>query len=698
MISHYLGAELLTATIVSLWIGGVLALGASLLIRSLALRPATRCRVWSLVLVLTVVAPLARIALRPAEPPAVAAASEPGAPTPAAGTGDARTPMDSPVPGTEEGNSAIRLAASERTSPEPVLSLNSSLGMAILLVWLVGSLGSLVWLAFQVFQLVRIKRSGSYPGPSLRRIWDELSADRTHRRVRLLLSVRSQLPAACGYFRPAVIAPAQLCRELNDEEMRHLLLHELAHLNRYDDWALLVHRTIQVVLWWHPVIWYASRRLDAEREIACDEIVVRGGDRRRYARTLVRVAEVARGRTVEMAPGILRGDLTRRIESLLCITGPAKRSGRARAGVLAASMLVGALLITPPSIRFGLRAGPELRELPDHRPAIAAHLDSTFAAYADSGFAGSVLVAMGDSIILARGYGLADRERGIPATADTRYSVAGFTKMFTAAAILVLEREGRLRVTDSIARFFGSLPGSDGQVTLDQLLTHTDGLTRQNAPVYRSNPRQFIRALSASPDSFAPGQGYRYNDFGHSLLGVIVEQVSGTSYENFVREHFIVPAGLGHTGFENDRGETYATEYAGPPGNQTPIPPRSYTWGRRGSLGMVSTVGDMYRWVRSLEDTRVIPADVRERMFQVHGPTDWDAERGYGWDRVRQRDGSVLWRRVAGTPGMEGEILYDPIRKWTAVILVNSRVEWRFRVWKDIADAVNGIGFRSDSR
>ena len=64
------------------------------------------------------------------------------------------------------------------------------------------------------------------------------------------------------------------------------------------------------------------------------------------------------------------------------------------------------------------------------------------------------------------------------------------------------------------------------------------------------------------------------------------------------------------------------------------------------------------------------------------------AERGYGWDRIRRRDGSRLWRRVAGTPGMEGEILYDPAFGWTAIILVNSRVEWRFRVWDDITKAM----------
>jgi CubicO group peptidase (beta-lactamase class C family) len=261
--------------------------------------------------------------------------------------------------------------------------------------------------------------------------------------------------------------------------------------------------------------------------------------------------------------------------------------------------------------------------------------------------------------------------------------------MFTAAAILLLEQEGRLRVSDSLGRFFPQLSGREGQVTLSQLLTHTDGLTRQNAPVYRSDPRQFIQAVATSPDSFAPGEGYRYNDFGHSILGLIVEQVSGMPYEAFIHQRFLQPAGLAQTGFENEPVGPYAVEYAGPAGNQYPIPPRSYTWGRRGSLGMVSTAGDMYRWIQALDDPRIVPPSVRERMYRSYGPTNWGAERGYGWDRIRQRNGMVLWRRVAGTPGMEGEILHDPAGRWTAVILVNSRVEWRFRVWDDLVSSIH---------
>ena len=687
MISDLLAAELLTATVTSLWVGAVLVLSIVLLTRCFAFTPQSRYRLWALALAISITAPLARVF--PAGGPEPEASSSMDGVTSLV---EGALPGPGPEPSAivEEGMPAPPFLPSAPAVGQ-TLALDTTIARIMLWGWIAGAITGLAWLGFQVFLLVALKRSARPPGDRLSRIWEKtISPLGGRRNVRLLLSHRSRLPAACGYFQPAIVAPDALCRALNEEETRHLLLHELAHLARYDDWGLLAHRFVQSVCWWHPVVWFIGKRLDIERELACDEAVVKASGRRLYARTLVRIAEVARGNMIELAPGVLRGKLTRRVEALLRIAPtPRRLAVRTGAGAAALSLVALGFWISPPQVRLSFDAVTgQAQQRANAGPAIAHALDSMFTGYADSGFSGSILLAMNGDVVLSQGYGMADRERGIPATAETRYSVAGFTKMFTAVAVLALESEGRLRVTDSLERFFGPLAGTDGQVTLHQLLTHTDGLTRQNAPVYRADPRAFVRAVSASPDSFSPGQGYRYNDFGHSVLGVVVEMVTGTSYESFVRDRFLRPAGLSHTGFENDAAADFAVEYAGAPGHQYPIPPRSYTWGRRASLGMVSTVGDMYRWVKALDDPRVVPPRVKERMFQTHGVTDWNAERGYGWDRVRRRDGSYLWRRVAGTPGMEGEILHDPVKGWTAVILVNSRVEWRFRVWDDIADAV----------
>lgn len=687
MIGDGLTAELLTATVTSLWVGSLLAVGVGLVIRCLPMSPSIRYRLWALVLGLTVMAPLIRPSgrriTRPGDLPAVVAP-----PSAALPPGAQAVPLELPTHQEESHSSTVSVPPLP-TIPARSVSLDPFAAEALLLIWIGGALAGLAWLAFQAFRLMELKRATSLPETSLLRLWESLPMTRRRPRVRLLLSQRSRVPAACGYFHPAVVAPAALCRQLNEEQTRHLLLHELAHLARFDDWGQLAHRVVQAIFWWHPVVWFVGQRLDTERELACDEIVVAGAGRRAYARTLVRVAEIVTDSHLALALGALRGNLTHRVESLLGRPAkPIRKTARSRAGLAAVSVVGLAIWVAPPEIRLGHDADPaEVAQLVNDGPGIARHLDSVFAAYADSGFSGSVLLALGDEVVLSRGYGLADRERGIPATAETRYSVAGFTKMFTAAAVLTLEAEGRLHVTDSLKSFF-TLSGTDAEVTLHQLLTHTDGLTRQNAPVYRRNPDDFIRVVSATPDSFAPGQGYRYNDFGHSVLGVIIERVSGRPYESYIRERFLRPAGLAATRFEDEEGAFFATEYAGPSGRQYPIPRRSYTWGRRGSLGLVSTVGDMFRWVQALNNPRVIPALVRDRMFQSHGPTSWGAERGYGWDLMRQPDGGTLWRRVAGTPGMEGEILYDPAGGWTAVILVNTRVEWRFRVWNEITAAI----------
>jgi CubicO group peptidase (beta-lactamase class C family)/beta-lactamase regulating signal transducer with metallopeptidase domain len=688
-----LAETFLSASLTSLWLGALLALAVGLLLRSVPLGPRARYHIWFLVLGVSLLAPLGGIGSPPDRGGQFSAARDPGA------LDLSRQEMPAVAADSAEAAGLSLLPSGE--TPEvfaadfsPAFPLELSWGRVLLLVWLGGSVVSLAWVGFQLFRLVGLKRTGSSPTDSLNNIWRSAFAESPgSRSVQLLLSDRAHLPSACGYFRPAVIAPAAICRALSDEETRHLLLHELAHLRRYDDWGLLLHRTVRALWWWHPIVWFIGSRLDAERELACDEEVVIRATRRDYARTLVRVAEMSRGTGLNLAPGVLKGDLTRRVESLLRAgRTPGRTTTRVGAGVAALSVLGVALWVAPPGVRISAAPAPGgSGPTPSVSEWAGAYLDSVFTGFADSGFSGSVLVALGDEIVLSRGYGLADRERGVPATADTRYSVAGFTKMFTAAGILLLETEGKLDLRQPVGLYLDPPTGKAGSVTPHQLLTHTDGLTRLNAPVYRQQRDDFVQAIATTPENFAPGQGYRYNDFGHSLLGVVVERVSGQDYESFVRDRFLTPAGLTSTGFESDR-TPIAIEYAGRNGTSDPIPPRAYTWGRRASLGMVSTVGDMYRWLRALQDPRIVPAEVYARMLETHGRTDWGVEQGYGWDHRPRRSSGGLWQRVAGTPGMEGEILHDPVRNWTAVILVNSRIGWRYKVWGEIERLVDRAG------
>ncbi len=683
----------LSAVIASLWLGALVAPAAFAALHAWPrLEARGRHALWWLVLLVIVLAPLGTErrtdgttdsnsasssippSVRPSVPPSVLPSFRPSVPSEA--------------------------APDEGGGPRGSWSLSIPAGAPrfFLLVWAAGALLGLLALARELVSLSGIRRSAMPPGLHLLALWREAIASLPTRRIlRLFVSDRVALPAACGYTRPAVLVPRHLERSLDRGEMRHLLLHELAHLARRDDWSLALERVIRVFWWWHPVVWWIESRLDAEREMACDAAVAARVDRRTYARTLLRVAELSmRGATPGLAPGALRGRLSRRIEALL---SPGRRAAsrsfaRGSAAGAAAVIALAGVSLGPPSIRVRVVA-PQISIPPAlvarttpagiARGPVGFGLDSIFTRFADSGFSGTILVALGDEVVLEKGYGLADRARGIPATAETRYSSAGITKLFTAAAVLTLEAEGRLSVNDPLSRWSGLLPEEKAGVTLHQLLTHTDGLTRQSAPVYRESAEAFIRAVGRTPSSFAPGAGYRYNDFGHSLLGLVVERASGESYEEFIRSRFLLRAGLEHSGFESER-RVSAVEYAGPRA-ETPVGPRSYVWGRRGSLGLVTTAGDLYRWFRAMDDPAVIAPPVRAAMLEPRTPTDWGAMQGYGWDFHRRDDGRLIWRRVAGTPGFEGEVLHDPVAGWTAVILVNSRLGWRFRVWRTIERA-----------
>jgi bla regulator protein blaR1 len=142
-----------------------------------------------------------------------------------------------------------------------------------------------------------------------------------HRRVQLLTSAEIASPAAVGYMHPAVVIPPGLLVQLEEGERHNLLLHELAHLARYDDWMGLATHTLGALLIWHPLAAIVLGRIEREREMACDDFVVaRTGSAGTYPRSLARLHDLRwSAGTRLLAPGILgqNSSLADRIESLL---------------------------------------------------------------------------------------------------------------------------------------------------------------------------------------------------------------------------------------------------------------------------------------------------------------------------------------------------------------------------------------------
>lgn len=170
--------------------------------------------------------------------------------------------------------------------------------------------------------LRRFRQRCAQPGRDLQARMDRfVQGTSTRRRARLVLSNEIRGPLAFGFSRPVIALPTALVEQLSEPELDKILLHELAHLRRCDDWARLLQRIVETFFFFHPALIWLGRKLDLEREIACDDWVIAvTGQAREYASCLTRVVELAgfrRGWALATGAAEKRSHLIRRIELML---------------------------------------------------------------------------------------------------------------------------------------------------------------------------------------------------------------------------------------------------------------------------------------------------------------------------------------------------------------------------------------------
>ncbi len=283
------------------------------------------------------------------------------------------------------------------------------------------------------------------------------------------------------------------------------------------------------------------------------------------------------------------------------------------------------------------------------RGEIGARLDQYLSRLVPYGYSGAVLVAKDGAVLLEKAYGLANRETGQPYAIDMASCIGSVTKQFTAAAILKLETEKKLSVSDPIAKYLPGVPPDKSAITIHQLLTHTAGISgdlggRDEDPIGRD---ALVAKVLAAPLVSKPGERFEYSNEGYSLAAAIVERVSGTGYETYLREHVLLPAGMKDTG------------YLAPawPLSRLPI---GYTaegkpWGRvyrngwlddgpgwylRGNGGIHSTLDDMYRWLLALDAGTVLPPDAVKKFQTGHVASMGGEQYAYGWGVQTSRRGT----------------------------------------------------------
>lgn len=304
-----------------------------------------------------------------------------------------------------------------------------------------------------------------------------------------------------------------------------------------------------------------------------------------------------------------------------------------------------------------------------------SEVDALMRAYAGDVPGASVLVVRDGAPVVRRSYGMSSLEERVSATPATNYRLASVTKQFTAAAILLLADDEKLKLDDPIREWLPTLPHITDSITIRQVLSHQSGLMDYEDFIPEGLTGQLhdadvLRILESQHGTyFQPGTSYRYSNSGYALLALIVARASGKDFAAFLRERIFMPLGMDGSVAYEEGVSTVANRafgYSELNGSWTRTD-QSQTSAVLGDGGIYSSIDDLAKWDAALYDDRLLSKKSRELAFTPVTPTDDPAvEYGMGW-RV---SGETLWHS-GETIGFRNVIVRYPRRKLTVILLTN---------------------------
>jgi D-alanyl-D-alanine carboxypeptidase len=309
----------------------------------------------------------------------------------------------------------------------------------------------------------------------------------------------------------------------------------------------------------------------------------------------------------------------------------------------------------------------------------------------------SVAVVVDDRIVLAQAYGLARLKPPVQASAATRYGIGSISKEFTAAAILILESEGKLSLDDHVSKWFPDLTDAD-KITVRQILSHTAGYQDFYAEDYTLTPMQkpatpeaIMAGWAKKPLDFKPGEDWQYSNTGYVIAGRIVEKVSGQSLFAFLKQHIFTPLHMDGA-VDNDAHRISAPDAAGYTraalGPIRPVIPEGSGW-MYGAGELAMPARDVAKWgISEIDKSLLTPKAYAEQVQTIKLNSGKDS--GYAMGLfVSKPGGRTMYEHSGEIAGFVSENRIYPDDKAAIVVLTNIEANGAAKMIADrIADLI----------
>lgn len=295
-------------------------------------------------------------------------------------------------------------------------------------------------------------------------------------------------------------------------------------------------------------------------------------------------------------------------------------------------------------------------------------------------FSGSVLVAEGDEIILKKGYGLADREWNISNTPDTKLRIGSVTKQFTSMLIFMLYEEGKIKLDGKLSDYLPYYRKDTGEkITISHLLNHTSGIPSytnednffQITGKLKAVPKDFIIEHCSGDLEFEPGTQWVYNNSAYFILGGVIEEITGLTYEQALTKMILKPLQMNNTGVDDHfrilekRADGYKRTFVFPRKDELIDMTTPFAAG-----AIYSTIEDLYKWDRALYTNKLITDETMKLMLTP-------VSNGYanGWSvqsmKFDNGDSVTAYHHSGGVNGFTSLIYRIPEKKQVAIAIAN---------------------------